>query len=273
MEYWSHNQFRLPKIGFGTYQLKKQEAVSAVKKALKLGLRHIDTAQIYDNESDVGQGIRESKIPREEIFLTTKIWLDCLSSEKLKKSFQLSLNKLQTDYVDLLLIHWPNLDVSLEETLGAFMSLKKEGKIRYIGVSNFTCRLLSKALRICPQIITNQVEYHPLINQKNLLSFITDKNMFLTAYSPLIRGKVFQIQQLIALGKKYNKSPGQIALRWLIDQKNVVAIFKSSQEKFIQQNCDIFNFQLEPADTALLFRLNRNKQRLVNPPFAPKWDD
>ena len=273
MEYWSHNQFIIPKVGFGTYQLKNQLAVSAVKTALKLGLRHIDTAQIYDNESEVGQGIRESKIPREKIFLTTKIWLDCLTSEKVKQSFQLSLNKLQTNYVDLLLIHWPNLDVPLEETLGAFMALQKDNKIRHIGVSNFTFDFLNKALQICPQIITNQVEYHPLINQQKMLKLIEAKNIFLTAYSPLMRGKVFQIQQLIALSKKYNKYPSQIALRWLIDQKNVVAIFKSSQEKFIEQNCNIFDFELEDEDKALLFRLNKNKQRLVNPPFAPKWDD
>ena len=273
MEYWRHNQFSIPKVGFGTYGLKGHLAIESVKKALKLGLRHIDTAQIYDNESEVGQGAKESKIPRESIFLTTKVWFDCLTSEKVKQSFQISLNKLQTDYVDLLLIHWPNSSAPLEETLGAFVSLQKENKVRYIGVSNFTCDLLKKALQICPQIITNQVEYHPLINQEKMLSFIKGKNIFLTAYSPLVRGKVFQIQQLNTLGEKYNKSASQIALRWLIDQKNVVTIFKSSHEQYIEENCNIFDFKLEDKDKDLLFRLNKNRQRLINPPFAPKWDD
>ncbi|MCZ0932076.1 MAG: aldo/keto reductase [Oligoflexia bacterium] len=273
MEYWSYSQFKIPKIGFGTYRLNGPLAVDSVKKALKLGLRHIDTAQIYDNEAEVGQGIKESKIPREDIFLTTKIWFDRLNSEKIKQSFQVSLNKLKTDYVDLLLIHWPNLDIPLEESLGAFMSLQKENTVRSIGVSNFTCSLLKRARQICPQIITNQVEYHPLINQQKMLNLIEGKNMFLTAYSPLIRGKVFQIQQLVTLGKKYNKSPSQIALKWLIDQKNVVVIFKSAHKEYIEQNCNIFDFELEDKDKALLFRLNKNKQRLINPPFAPAWDD
>ena len=273
MEYWIHNQFKMPKIGFGTYRLNGSLAVDSVKKALQLGLRHIDTAQVYDNEAEVGQGIRESKVPRGDIFLTTKIWFNCLSEEKIKQSFQVSLNKLKTDYVDLLLIHWPNLEIPLEESLGAFMFLQKKSVVRFIGVSNFTCDLLKKARQICPQIITNQVEYHPLINQQKMLNLVEDKNMFLTAYSPLIRGKVFQIQQLIDLGKKYNKSPSQIALKWLIDQKNVVVVFKSSHEKYIRQNCAIFDFKMEDEDKSLLFRLNKNKQRLIDPPFAPDWDD
>ena len=273
MEYWSYNQFRIPKIGFGTYNLKGLSAISAVKKALNLGLRHIDTAPIYDNEREVGQGLKESKVSRAEVFLTTKVWFDCLTSEKIKQSLHVSLNKLQTDYVDLLLIHWPNLKFPLEESLEAFSLLQKENKIKYIGVSNFTCNLLKKAKQICPQIITNQVEYHPLINQQKMLNFIEGKNMFLTAYSPLMRGKAFQIQQLIDLGKKYNKSPGQIALKWLIDQQNVALIFKSSNEKYMKENCDIFDFQLEDRDKALLFRLNKNKQRLIDPPFAPDWDN
>lgn len=273
MEYWSYNQLRIPKIGFGTSKLQNQSAISAVKEALNLGLRHIDTAQIYNNESEVGQGIKESKISRDKIFLTTKIWFESLTSPKIKKSFQVSLNKLKTEYVDLLLIHWPNLDIPLEETLQTFMSLQKENKVRHIGVSNFTCDLLKKARKICPQIITNQVEYHVLINQKKMLKFIENKNIFLTAYCPLIRGKAFKLQQLISLGKKYKKSPSQIALRWLIEQKNVVVIFKSSHEKYIKENCNIFNFKLEDKDKALLFRLNKNKHREINPPFAPKWDN
>ena len=273
MEYWSSDTVKVPKLGFGTYNLKGQPGICSIKSALKQGLRLIDTAQIYDNEEEVGQGIKESKVPREEVFLTTKIWLDQLTKEKVKQSFQVSLNKLQTDYMDLLLIHWPNLEIPLEESLSAFMSLQKAGQVRHIGVSNFTCELLKQALKICPQIITNQVEYHLLMNQQKMLDFIKGKDIFLTAYCPLIKGKVVKLQQLIDLANKYNKSPAQLALKWLIEQKNVVAIFKSSHEKSIKENYDIFDFQLEDKDKEILFRLNKNKQRLLDPPFAPNWDE
>ena len=270
MEYRSVSGIRLPKLGFGTYQLKSQSAIQAVKQALSLGLRHIDTAVIYDNEKEVGQAIKESKIPRDQIFLTTKVWFTDLTKPRIQSSLKSSLNKLQTDYIDLLLIHWPNPKIPLAESLGAMEELKKQGWIRHIGVSNFNCALLKKAKRLCPALLTNQVEYHPLLSQQKLLK--TMKDMFLTAYSPLIRGQVNQIQQLLVIAKKYNKTPAQIALRWLINQKNVLVIFKSSHQKRIQENCRIFDFQLRPEDSAKLFRLNKNKYRLIDPPFAPQWD-
>ena len=247
--------------------------MSAVKWALETGLRHIDTAAIYGNEEEVGLALKEASIPREEIFITTKLWFDCLDKKGVKQGFQKSLQKLQTDYVDLLLIHWPNPKIDLEESLGALMRLKEEKKIRHIGVSNFTCRLLQQAKKICPFLITNQVEYHPLLSQQKLLRLIDETpGMFLTAYSPLIRGKVNQIQQIIKIAKKYNKSPSQIALKWLIGQKNVAAIFKSGRKERIVENSCIFDFELKKEDQEQLFRLNHNKQRLIAPPFAPDWD-
>lgn len=273
MKYWSNNQLKIPKLGFGTYLLKGRELVSSVQYALKMGLRHIDTAQIYGNEADVGLAIKESPVPREEIFLTTKIWRDSLDSSSIRKTFKESLNKLQTDYVDLLLIHWPCPEVPLRESLEAFKELKSEKKIRYIGVSNFTCNLLEEAKKICPELISNQVEYHPLLSQRKLLKLIDQQNVFLTAYSPLARGKIFKIQQIINISKKYGKSPSQIVLKWLIDQENVVAIFKSGNKKHIQENCNIFDFEINPKDRLQLFNLNRNTQRIIDPPFAPEWDE
>ena len=273
MQYWSYDKIQIPKLGFGTYCLQGKNAVSAVKWALETGLRHIDTAAVYDNEEEVGLALKEASIPREEIFITTKLWFDCLDKKGVKQGFQQSLQKLQTDYVDLLLIHWPNPKIDLEESLGALMRLKEEKKIHHIGVSNFTCRLLQQAKKICPSLITNQVEYHPLLSQQKLLRLIDETpGMFLTAYSPLIRGKVNQIQQIIKIAKKYNKSPSQIALKWLIGQKNVVAIFKSGRKERIVENSCIFDFELEKEDQEQLFRLNHNKQRLINPPFSPDWD-
>lgn len=272
MEYWINNQLKIPKLAFGSYMLKGEEAVRAVRKALSLGLRHIDTAQIYFNEEAVGKAISESGLPREDVFLTTKIWRDSLDEKGVKKSFQDSLSQLKTDYVDLLLIHWPNPEIPLEETLGAFEELKKQNKIRYIGVSNFTCPLLKRAKSICPSLITNQVEYHPLLSQKKLLNLIEEQNIFLTAYSSLMRGKIFKIQQIIHLAEKYNKSPSQIVLRWLIEQKNVIALFKAGNEKHIEENLNIFDFNLELQDREQLFRLNKNIQRVIDPPFAPDWE-
>ena len=273
MEYWIKNHVKVPKLGFGTYRLRGDLAVSAVREALNLGLRHIDTAQIYSNEQEVGTALREFSIPREDIFLTTKIWKDSLNAREVKQTFQDSLKKLQTDYVDLLLIHWPQPKVPLEETLGAFSDLKNEGCIRFFGVSNFTCELLKKAKKLFPELITNQVEYHPLLSQKKLLSLSEQEGIFLTAYSSLMCGKVFQIQQIKSLAKKYGKTPSQISLRWLIEQKNVVALFKSGTKKHIKENFNIFDFALEDQDRQKLFHLNNNKQRMIDPPFAPQWDN
>jgi len=272
MEYWVKDQLKIPKLGFGTYMLQKKRAITVIQQALEIGLRHIDTAQIYFNEEEVGTAIRESMIPRKNIFLTTKVWRDSLTPAGVKTSFQDSLNKLKTDYVDLLLIHWPNLKVPLEETLGAFKELKEQNKIRYIGVSNFTCGLLKEAKRICPDLVTNQVEYHPLLSQKKLLNLVNQQGVFLTAYSSLMRGKIFKIQQIARLAEKYKKSPSQIALKWLVEQKNVIALFMSGSKQHIQENFDIFDFELESQDREQIFKLNKNTQRIINPPFAPKWD-
>ena len=272
MEYWNQKQIKIPKLGFGTHRLEKEAAVEIIKKALQIGFRHIDTAQIYSNEKEVGFAIKESSILREDLFLTTKIWKDFLTEKEVKRTFKMSLEQLKTDYVDLLLIHWPNPEVSLEETLNAFKELREKGKARYIGVSNFPADLLKKAKKICPDILTNQVEYHPLLSQKKLLEEIGRQNMFLTAYSSLMRGHIFKIQQIQNLSKKYHKSPSQIVLRWLIDQKNVIALFMSSNKQHIFENFSIFDFQLEEKDKKQLFQLNNNRQRLINPPFAPKWD-
>ena len=273
MEYWLRDQLKVPKLGFGTYMLQKESAVEITKQALQIGFRHIDTAQIYFNEAEVGRAIKESSVLREDIFLTTKIWKDFLTEKGIKRTFKESLEKLKTDYVDLLLIHWPNPEVPLEESLNTFKNLRAEGKIHYIGVSNFPCDLLEEAKTICPDLLTNQVEYHPLLSQKKLLNQIKNQSMFLTAYSSLMRGHIFKIQQIQNFSKKYNRSPSQIVLRWLIEQKNVIPLFMSSNRDHIKENFSVFDFQLEERDRKQLFHLNNNRQRIINPPFAPQWDD
>lgn len=263
---------KIPKLGFGTYRLLHQTAVSAVEEALKTGFRHIDTAQIYQNETEVGEGIRLSGVPREEIFLVTKVWRDSLQPEKVIQTTKESLHRLRMDYVDLLLIHWPNSEVPLKETLSAMESLVREGKTRFIGVSNFPSIILREAKSVCPLIITNQVEYHTLLSQDKVLETLGELGMLLTAYSPLARGEALQLQQVKHIAEKHKKHPAQIVLRWLVDQENVATIVKSQTSRRIQTNFDIFNFELTPEDRKTLHALGRNQRRLIHPPFAPQWD-
>ena len=273
MEYLETKGIQIPRLGFGTWQLNGETAFAAVDHALNIGLCHIDTAQIYDNEEWVGKAIKQSAIPRENIFLTTKLWEHHLRGENsLIKGTEESLQKLQTDYVDLLLIHWPFSGIPLKECLQAMEKLKKSGKIRSVGVSNFTSEILKQALEFCPQIVTNQVEYHPLLNQDTLLETVKNHNVFLTAYSPLARGHVMKIQQLKTIGQKYKKNPAQVALRWLVEQKNVVCIFKSANSQRIESNFNIFDFELSPEDKKIIQQLTHNNKRIVSPSFAPKWD-
>ena len=275
MTYWTdeNQNIQIPKLGFGTYGLTGSSAISAVQQALKVGFRHIDTARIYGNEREVGEGIKLSKVPREEVFLVTKIWRDSLQAEKALKAAEESLSRLRLDYVDLLLIHWPDSEVPLGETLSALESLVSSGKTRFIGVSNFPSALLRTAKKICPSIITNQVEYHTLLSQKCVLEALRELKMCLTAYSPLARGEALRLQQVHHIAKKHNKHPAQIALRWLVEQEDVTAIIKSNSPDRIKSNFHIFDFELDPEDRKTLNNLSRNRRRIVNPPFSPQWDE
>ncbi|UOY09495.1 aldo/keto reductase [Methanonatronarchaeum sp. AMET6-2] len=235
----------IPVIGFGTYKLKGEEAEKPVLDALKIGYRHIDTAEYYENEEYVGKAIKKSSVPREEIFLVSKVWKTNLSFKDAKQACLNSLNKLNTDYLDLLLIHWPNPDIPLEETLDAFNDLKDDGYVENIGVSNFDVDLLRQAIEYSDNpIITNQVEYNPYKNQNDILEYCIENDILLTAYSPLAKGKVMENNVLNEIGEKKEKTPVQITLRWLIEQKNVIAIPKASEKQHRRENFDIFDFSL-----------------------------
>ncbi|MGI9549155.1 MAG: aldo/keto reductase [Bdellovibrionales bacterium] len=273
MLYWTHNTIKIPKLGFGTWKLENQEAVEAVTTALEEGYRHIDTASIYSNEKQVGQALKDVAIPREDLFLTTKIWRDYLSKDLIFKEAQKSLKNLKLDYLDLLLIHWPHPNFPLEQSLQALEALVKNQQVRLIGVSNFPCELLLKARKISPSLITNQVEYHPFLSQTPLLEVVQKQRMFLTAYSSLARAEAVKSQQLQHIAQKYNKSTAQIVLRWLVEQTNVVSLVKSKNKKHIKDNFNIFDFQLEKKDQDKIYRLTHQKRRCVDPPFAPQWDE
>ena len=273
MDYVEIQGEKVPALGIGTWQLKGEECEETVKTALEKGYRHVDTAQIYDNEEQVGQAISDSDVSRDEIWLTTKVWTSNFEHDSVIKSVNESLEKLQTHYVDLLLIHWPSEEIPFEETIKAMESLVESGQVRNIGISNFTTEQMEKAQEVASKdIFTNQVEYHPFLNQDAVLEKSREKDMMLTAYSPLARGEVMGNKVLKEIADKYDKSEAQVALRWLIQQENVAAIPKASTENHIEQNFEIFDFTLTNEEVEEINELKNENNRYVDPDFAPNWD-
>lgn len=261
----------IPTIGLGTYELKGEACIEAVTHALEIGYRHIDTAQQYGNEEEIGKAIAASKVNRDDIFITTKIWHTDLKPEDLNKKFNQSLKKLQTTYIDLLLIHWPsNEEIPLSETLSAMQDLKSDGKVRFLGVSNFNQALVNQAIEEV-DIVANQVEYHPFLNQDILLKLCADKALFLIAYTPLAMGEVEENPVLKEFSEKYSKTPAQIALRWLIQQRNVIVIPRSSSSVHRIENLEVFDFDLSEEEMNKIDNLNKEK-RYIDPIQAPEWD-
>lgn len=269
MEYVTIHGEKLPVLGFGTWQIRGYDATKSIKNALEVGYRHIDTAQMYDNEKYVGQAISEANVDREEIFLTTKVWRTNLHYERVIETFEDSLEKLQTNYVDLLLIHWPNENIPLEETLDAMNFLKKQAEVHSIGVSNFTVGLMKKARKISDApLFGNQVEYHPFLSQREVLNFCKKHDLLLTAYSPLSKGKVMRNETLKKIGEKYGKTPAQVTLRWHVQQENVIAIPKAQKRSHQEENIEIFDFKLTQKEMQKISNLG-STERNVNPPHAP----
>ncbi len=261
----------VPALGFGTFQMKGTACQSAVSTAIEIGYRHIDTARMYENEADVGKGIKDSGIPRKDLFVTSKIWIDTLDPEGIARETRKSLELLQTDYVDLMLIHWPNPDQNLEESLSAMLEELTEGRIKRVGVSNFPPNLFKEALAYAP-IFCNQVEYHVCLNQEKLVGIARAHDILLTAFSPLAQGSLSGQEALIKVAKKYGKSTEQVALRWLIQQDHVAAIPRSSNPDHMRSNFEIFDFELDLHDLKLIDQLPKD-QRVINPDFAPDWEN
>jgi diketogulonate reductase-like aldo/keto reductase len=264
---------KIPALGYGTWKLSGGDCVRGVETAIKHGYRHIDTAQIYENEAEVGKAIAGSGIARANLFLTTKVWIESLRPGDLQASVQTSLEKLRTDYVDLLLIHWPVTDkASFREQMDGLIDAQRKGWTKLIGVSNFTVAQMSEvAETIGAPIVNNQVEYHPYLSQKPVLDYLKARGMFMTAYSPVARGAVKDDPILQAIGKKYGKSTAQVALRWLI-QQGVAAIPKAGSEKHLKENIDIFDFALTNAEMTQIHGLARPDGRMISPAWAPQWD-
>lgn len=257
MEYVAVQNAEIPALGFGTARMAKTETQTAVENALALGYRHIDTAQMYENEDAVGTAVETSDVGRDEVFLVTKIHRRNLAYKDLRNSFRKSLDRLKMDYVDLLLIHAPSRSVPIEESITAMNELQQEGTVRHIGVSNFSLQQLREAEAASnAPIITNQVEYHPFKSQSQLLEYCVDNNVMLTAYSPLDVGRRLDNNTLVQIGKQHGKSPAQVALRWLIQQQNVSAIPKASNRRHQEENIDIFDFELTADEMNTIFELS-----------------
>jgi len=243
----------LPPVGFGTYRMGGYECYDAVQKALAVGYRHIDTAMAYENEAVIGRAIETSPVDREELFLTTKIkgYPRFVGYDALLEAAEGCLTRLDTEYVDLLLIHWWNEAADMEETFAAMDELVDAGVVNHVGVSNFSVDQLKRAMAASDTpILTNQVEYHPYFDQGELLRFCRANGIVLTAYSPLAEGRVVDDEELRKIGARYGKSPAQVAIRWLLQQENVVTIPKSVQPARIEENRDVFDFELTAAEMA-----------------------
>lgn len=274
MQHVTANGASIPALGFGTFELAPADAEKMVAHALKTGYRHIDTAQLYENEEAVGRGIKASGVPREEIFLTTKVWIDRFNDGFLQNSVIGSLERLDTDYADLVLLHWPNPKVTLRETLGALNQVKKRGMARHIGISNFTSALAREAAaQSDAPLATNQVEYHPYLDQSIVHAATEETGMALSAYCPLARGEVFSDATLKEIAAAHGKNPGQVSLRWLLQQDNVIALPRSSNPDHVTSNFEVFDFELSDDEMAAISALHRDDGRMINPSVAPAWDN
>ncbi|REC95744.1 2,5-didehydrogluconate reductase DkgB [Kushneria indalinina] len=265
----------IPDIGLGTYRLKGQEVIDSVTTALKLGYRHIDTAQVYGNEAEVGQAIADSNVPREEIFLTTKIWTDRFHHDDLIKSLEESLERLGTDYVDLVLLHWPSPDneVPIAESISALAEAKSRGLTRDIGVSNFTMSQIDEALGVegGDQLVTNQIEVHPFLANKALVNHCKEKGLRVTGYMPLAVGKVMEDDTLQQIADSHDVTPAQIALAW-VAARDIVVIPSSTKRAHQQSNLDAMTLSLSNDEIERINALDRG-ERIANPSFAPAWDE
>lgn len=265
-------QYTMSGIGFGTLGNVGDAGSALVEAALAEGYRYIDTSRFYGNEEAVGRALARSSVPRGDIWVTTKL-LHPKTPPQPDIAFELdkSLRLLQTDYVDLLLIHWPNPEVSLEWALGEFAALREQGKARTIGVSNFPTALLRQALEIVGDLAANQVEYHPYLNQRPLLDLMRERGLVLIAHSPLARGAVLNDPVLLEIAKRRQLSVAQVALRWLVQQERVVAIPGVLNVEQLRENLKVLEVTLTNDEMAAISALARGT-RIVDPPHSPAWD-
>ena len=265
---------KIPLVGLGTWDLRGRTCARAVEQALRLGYRHIDTAEMYDNEREVGEGLRNSGVPRSEVFVVTKVWPSHFAPRELIRAAKESLVRLRLSEVDLLLLHWPNPQVPLSETLGALSMAKEAGQARHIGVSNFNTGLLDEAVKLSKEpLVCNQFEMHPFLDQEKLVAACRGHGMAVTAYSPIARGNAKNDAVLTRIGKAHGKTAAQVSLRWLVQQK-IVVIPRTSKLERLEETFSIFGFTLSDAEMAEIADLARPGGRIVDWSFSgpTRWD-
>jgi diketogulonate reductase-like aldo/keto reductase len=274
MQFVVANGARIPSLGFGTYGVRGDALSSLIPAALHAGFRHIDTAQVYANEADVGRGISQSGVPRGDIFITTKVWAPNCAPHLMGPSVDESLRKLGSDHVDLLLLHWPNSAIPLADQIGALNDIVRAGKARHIGVSNYNRALLAQAVQLSDApLVTNQFEYHPYLEQRALVSATRQAGLAVTAYCAMAVGRVFTDPRLEEIAARTGRTVSQVVLRWLVQQGDVVALSRTSHRDRLAENTAIFDFELTAQDMAAIFALAEPGSRIVDPPgLAPKWD-
>jgi 2,5-diketo-D-gluconate reductase B len=265
---------RIPAIGLGTWDLRGDTCNRIVAEALKLGYRHIDTAQGYDNETQVGEGLRASGVARDVVFITTKIRPQRISDGEMQRSMEESLTKLGVDQVDLALIHWPNPKIPLAETMRALSEVKQRGLSRNIGVSNFTVKMLDDAVRLASEpLIINQFEYHPYLDQRKLLIAVRRHGLAITAYCPIALGKAARDDAIKAIAARHGKTAAQVTLRWLVQQGDVVAIPRTSKVERLSENLAVFDFALSTDEMQAMSNMTRPNARLISEPaWVSEWD-
>lgn len=264
----------VPALGFGTWELRGETARRLVERALEVGYRHVDTAEAYGNEAEVGRALEASGVDREALFLTTKVWPDHYEPRAFRDAVAASLERLGVERVDLLLLHWPRFrGTSLERTVDLLNEARAEGRTRHIGVSNFTPELLARAAGASEApLVTDQVEYHPFLDQTAVLGTVRERGMVLTAYSPLAHGRAPRDPTLAEIGRRHGKTASQVALRWLLEQDRVAAIPRTSDPEHCAENLDILDFRLSTREMEEISGLAEPGGRVIDPDgLAPDW--
>jgi len=265
---------RIPLIGLGTWDLRGRTCVRIVEQALRLGYRHIDTAEMYDNEREVGEGLRNSSVPRQDVFVVTKIWPSHFAPRELMRAAKESLVRLRLSEVDLLLLHWPNPQIPLSETVGALCKVKEAGQARHIGVSNFTVALIEEAVKLSTEpLVCNQFEIHPFLDQSKVIAASRAHGMAVVAYSPIARGRAKNSDLLARIGKAHGKTAAQVSLRFLVQQQ-IAVIPRTSKLERLEENFSIFDFELTANEMAEIAALSGRDGRIVDWSYSgsPRWD-
>lgn len=272
MEKITAGGLRMDRLGLGTFRLTGDACRAAVIQALALGYRHIDTAEMYGNEAEIGAAIADSGVARGDLHVTSKVWWEHLTPDGIRRACETSLRALGLDHLDLYLIHWPAPGMDLPAALAAMTRLREAGLTRAIGVSNFPTALLRQAVEeVQAPIVCNQIEYHVLLDQSAVLTYAREHGLFVTAYCPLAQGALAEHETLAEIARKHEASPAQVALKWLLDQPGIAAIPKAGRRESQEANLAAWHITLDDDDRARIAALPKT-QRRVNPPFAPQWD-